>query len=146
MKESFVFSEFIRRLNNIVRFGTVLEVDHKKARISQGSDLSLSVAIPSIYQNKFGVPSDSEHVVKLELSDKSSIEFNKENNEIAIKIEDSEITFDKDNLKAKVGEAGLDVQKDKIKLSVGSSLIEVTQGKISLRSPIIDAPSLKMGM
>jgi phage baseplate assembly protein V len=81
----FVFSEVARRLNNIVRFGTVAEIDLKKARVrikigkittdwlpwltlagavkiwnppvvgeqvcvvSQGGDLSLAVAIPSIF-------------------------------------------------------------------------------------------------
>jgi phage baseplate assembly protein V len=166
MKESFFFSEFIRRLNNIVRFGTVAEVDYKKAGVkvkigkitttwipcvttagaiklwnppvvgeqvcvvAQGGDLSLAVAIPSIFQSKFNAPSDDEKVVKLELSSKSSIEFNKENDEILIKAGDSEATF----------------SNDKISFSVGASEIEITPEKIKIHAPIIDAPSLKVGI
>jgi phage baseplate assembly protein V len=162
MKESFVFSEFIRRLNNIVRFGIVAEVDCKKARIkvrigkitttwipwmttagaiklwnppvvgeqvsviSQGGDLSLAVAIPSIFQSKFNAPSDDENVVKLELSNKSSVEFDKENEEILIKIGDAESTF----------------SNDKIRFSVGMSEIEITLEKISIHAPIISIPGL----
>lgn len=182
MKESFVFSEFIRRFNNIVRFGTVAEVDYKKARvrvktgkitttwipwatiagrvkiwnppvvgeqvsiIAQGGDLSVAVAIPSIYQNKFNAPSDGENVVRIELSDKASIEFNKEGNELIFKIEDSEMFFNKNNFKFAIGESELEVNEDKIRLSVGGSEIEITSEKIKLNAPIIDATNLKAGL
>jgi phage baseplate assembly protein V len=166
MKESFVFSEFIRRLNNIVRLGTVSEVDYKKARIrvkigkitttwipclttagaiklcnppvvgeqvsviSHGGDLSLAVAIPSIFQSKFDAPSNDENVVRLELLENANIEFDKGNDDILIKTGDSKVTLN----------------NDKIRFSVGASEIEKTSKKISIHAPIIDAPSFKVGI
>jgi phage baseplate assembly protein V len=166
MKESFVFSEFIRRLNNIVRFGTVAEVDCKKARvkvkigkitttwipwlttagaiklwnppvvgeqvsvISQGGDLSLAVAIPSIFQSKFNAPSDDEKVVKIELSENTSIEFDRENEEF----------------KATVNELEITANSKKFKVSIGESILEITPEKIKIHAAIIDAPSLKVGI
>jgi phage baseplate assembly protein V len=114
--------------------------------VSQGGDLSLAVAIPSIFQSKFAAPSEDENVVKLELSDKSSIEFNKSDDKIAVKIEDSEIIFAKNNIKTNIGGAQAEISKDKIRFSVGGSEIEITSGKISLHAPIIDAPNLMAGI
>ena len=198
ISQSFVFSEFIRCLNNIVRFGTIAEVDYKKARvrvktgkitttwipwatmaggikiwnppvvgeqvsvIAQGGDLSLAIAIPSIYQNKFNAPSDDENVVRIELSDKVFLEFSKENNEITAKIEEAELFFSKDtftvkfndsefvlredNIEAKCGESEAKINENKIRFSVGSSRIEITPEKISIDSPIVDIPNFKVGI
>jgi phage baseplate assembly protein V len=179
MSQSFVFSEFARRLNNIVRFGTVAKIDLKKARIcvqiggittnwipwlttagtvklwkppvvgeqvcviSQGGDLALAVAIPSIFCNKFAAPSEDEDIVKLELSDKSSVEFNKNDDEIVIRIEGSEAIFGKDNIKANIGKSQIEINDDRIRFSVGESEIEITSEKISLHAPIIDAPKFR---
>lgn len=181
ISQSFVFSEFVRRFNNIVRFGTIAEIDYKRARvrvktgkitttwipwatmagnmkiwnppvvgeqvsiIAQGGDLSVAIAIPSIYQNKFSAPSDDENIIKVELSETSSVEFNKENDEITIKIDESELFFNKEKLEAKIGETEAEVSENKIKLSVGNSEIEITPEKIKLHATIIDAPNLKAG-
>jgi phage baseplate assembly protein V len=182
MNNSYVFSEIARRLNNIVRFGTVAEVDTNKARIrvkigkitttwipwlttagsvklwnppaigeqvfvvSQGGDLSVSVAIPSIFQSKFAAPGNDENVIQLELSNKTSIEFNKKNNEFSVKIEDSELVFDNETFKAKIGEVDAEIKDGSVKLIVGSSKLEITAEKISLHAAVIDAPNLKVAM
>jgi phage baseplate assembly protein V len=162
MSKSFVFSEVARRLNNIVRFGTVAEIDLKKARVrikigkittnwmpwlttagavklwnppivgeqvcvvSQGGDLSLAVAIPSIFQNKFAAPGDNSDVVKLELSSQASIEFNKASGEFTVQIDDAEMSF----------------SNSKFQVSIGASAIEVTPTSISINAPTVSIPGL----
>jgi phage baseplate assembly protein V len=158
----FVFSEFARRLNNIVRFGTVAEIDHEKARIrvkigkitttwipwtttagavkiwnppvvgeqvtvvSQGGDLSLAVAIPSIFQSKFSAPSSDGNIVKLELSESTNIEFDRKNEEFKVVIDELEIT----------------ANSKKFKVSIGFSEFEITSEKIKILSPIVEIPGL----
>jgi phage baseplate assembly protein V len=166
MKNSFVLSEISRRLNNIVRFGTVAEIDHKSAKvrvkignitttwipwittagtvklwnppvvgeqvtvISQGGDLSLAVAIPSIFGGQFDAPSGDENIVTLEFSENTSIEFNKTNDEFLMKIEDSEVLFN----------------KEKFKVSIGESVLEITPEKIKIHAAIIDEMGVKAGL
>jgi phage baseplate assembly protein V len=162
MSKSFVFSEFARRLNNIVRFGTVAEVDLKKARVrikigkittnwipwlttagavklwnppvvgeqvcvvSQGGDLSLAVAIPSIFQSKFAAPGNDPNTIKVELSDNASVEFSKATDEITARIDGAEICFG----------------SDKFHVSIGASEIEVTPASISLNASTVSIPGL----
>jgi phage baseplate assembly protein V len=162
----FVLSEISRRLNNIVRFGTVAEIDHKSAKIrvkignitttwipwtttagavklwnppvvskqvtviSQGGDLALAVAIPSIFGGQFDASSDDENIVKLEFSENTSIEFSKANDEFLMKIEDSEVLFN----------------KEKFKVSVGESVFEITSEKIKIHAAIIDEMGVKAGL
>jgi phage baseplate assembly protein V len=162
MSKSFVFSEFAMRLINIVRFGTVAEVDLKKARVrikigkittnwipwltiagavklwnppvvgeqvcvvSQGGDLSLAVAIPSIFQSKFTAPGNDPDTIKIELSDNASVEFDKSNDEITARIDGAEICFG----------------SDKFHISIGASEIEVTPASISINAPTVSIPGL----
>jgi phage baseplate assembly protein V len=162
MSNSFVFSEVARRLNNIVHFGTVSEIDLKKARVrikigkittdwlpwltlagavkiwnppvvgeqvcvvSQGGDLSLAVAIPSIFQDKFAAPSDDANIVRIEFSDDFAIEFDKANNEFAVQVEGAEVRF----------------SRDKFSISVGASAFEITPTSISINAPTVSIPGL----
>jgi phage baseplate assembly protein V len=162
MNQSFVFSEFARRLNNIVRFGTVAEVDLKKARIrvkigkittswipwmttagaikiwnppivgeqicvvSQGGDLSLAAAIPSIFQDKFSAPNSSDDLIKLELSPQTSVEFSKASNEVRVQVGDAEMSF----------------SSSKFQVFIGASEIEVTPASISINAPTVSIPGL----
>ena len=179
--QSFVFSEMHRQMQNLIKFGTIKEIDHKKARvkvatgkvitnwipwittagsikvwnplsigeqvlvISQSGDHSVGVAIPSIYQNKFSSPSDKENVIKLELSNKTSIEFDKDSDEFLLKIDDTKIIVGSEKIGIELGNAEIKVESDGIKFSVGKSEIEITAEKIKLNAPIIEAPSLKAG-
>ena len=164
MNQSFVFSEVVRRMNNIVRFGTVAAIDHKKSRvkikigkittawipwlttagqvkiwnppvegeqvavIAQGGDLAVSVAIPGIFQNKFAAPCDDPNIIKLEISEKTFLEFDKKNDEFKIKVDELEI----------------EANSDKMKFSIASSSIEITPEKISINAPVVDIPGLKI--
>jgi phage baseplate assembly protein V len=162
MSKSFVFSEFARRLNNIVRFGTVAEVDLNKARVrikigkittnwipwlttagavklwnppvvgeqvcvvSQGGDLSLAVAIPSIFQNKFAAPGNDPNTIRIEFSDNAFVEFSKATDEITARIDGAEICF----------------CSDKFHVSIGASEIEITPAGISINAPTVSIPGL----
>ena len=164
MNQSFEFSEVVRRMNNIVRFGTVAAIDHKKSRvkikigkittawipwlttagavkiwnppvegeqvavIAQGGDLAVSVAIPGIFQNKFKSPSDDPNIIKLEISEKTCLEFDKKN----------------DEFKLEIGDLKISRQSEKFELKIGESSIEITPEKISINAPIVDISGLKI--
>jgi phage baseplate assembly protein V len=162
MNQSFVFSEFARRLNNIVRFGTVAEVDLKKARVrvkigkittswipwlttagaikiwnppvvgeqvcvvSQGGDLSLAVAIPSIFCNKFAALGNDANVIRFEFSPQAYLEFNKGDCEFSLEIQGAEVYFN----------------SDKFSISIGASELAITPTSISINAPTVSIPGL----
>jgi phage baseplate assembly protein gpV len=55
--------------------------------VSQGGDLALAVAIPSIFQNKFNVPSDDANIIE----------------EITVRIDDAEVHFSSDKFSVSQG-------------------------------------------
>lgn len=106
--------------------------------------MALAVAIPSIYRDKFVAPSCNENIVHMKLSDKTSIEFNREDDSITIQLKDAEITANNDEISAVLGNAKINMREEKTEISVGDAKIEITPEKIGLYASVIEAPNLKV--
>jgi phage baseplate assembly protein V len=96
--------------------------------VAQGGDLAVSVAIPSIFQNKFKQPCDNKDIIKLEFNEDISIEFDKTNEELSIK----------------VGNLNVILAKSKFKISICASEIEMTPASIRISAPSVAIPGFAL--
>jgi phage baseplate assembly protein V len=160
MNDSFVFSEVARRLGNVVRFGTVAEIDHKKARIRvkigkitttwmPWLTTAGSVKIwnsPVVGEQVCVVAQDGDLAVSLAIPGIFCNKFAAPgNNQNTIRMEfsdDVSIEFNKTNNEFTLEIRGAEVilGGDKFKVSIGASEIEMTPESIRISASSVEIP------
>ena len=164
MNQSFEFSEVVRRMNNIVRFGTVAAIDHKKSRVKIKIGKITTTWIPWLTTagaiKIWNPPVEKEQVAVISQGGNLAVSIaipgifqNKfkspSDDPNIIKLEFSEKTFlefDKknDEFNIKIDELEIEANSEKFELKIGKSSIEITPEKISINAPVVDIPGLKM--
>ena len=160
MSDSFVFSEVARRLGNVVRFGTVAEIDHKKARIRGKIGKITTTSIPWLTTagavKIWNPPVVGEQVCVVAQGGDLAVSLaipgifcNKfaapGNDQNVVRLElspQASIEFNKTNNEFTLEIQGAEVilGDDKFSISIGASAIEMTPASIRISAPSVEIP------
>lgn len=116
--------------------------------LSPYGDLGQAIALPGVYQDKYGAPADKKTTTRTQWKDGAFAEYDRDGHkyqlnvpeagEILLKIAAATLSMKNEEILAKIGGASLSLKSDKAVLKVGGSFVEVTGGGVKVNGARID--------